>query len=342
MTLPVHRLAGAQVLLVEDDLGQQRALARMLRRRGCHVTVAGQGKEALRLAAEDTPEAVVLDLGLPDMPGLEVCRQLRQGTATRAVPILVLTGATDLDTQVTALEAGADDFVQKPSHPLVLEARLSNLIIRHRAVLNNARLLRELERYVSSAARAQALQPRSLERLHATILFSDLRDSTAASFAGDPHAYAEAVRVVLGRQADIIRHWGGYVDKFTGDGMLAVFSDERSAWQACRAAHEIVRWARHSRTTDLGRPLPIGIGIHGGPVLRGDVGSDLRRDFTVMGPTVNVAARLCGSAGALDILVSEGVVEDAGVEFSYETLPPLLLKGLPGPLPARRLLAPPD
>lgn len=326
------------MLVVEDEPAVRSGLLRMLRKKGAGAAEARSGAEALSLASRELPEVIVLDLGLPDMSGLEVCRRLRARPDTARVPILVLTGASDVAAHIAALRAGADDFVTKPCHPMVLEARLGNLVRRLRAERENDRLVTDLERYVSLAARAQAIQPRSFERMRATIFFSDLRDSTAASFAGEPRAYAEAVGMVLGRQADIVRHWGGYVDKFTGDGMLAVFPDERGALQAVKAADEIVRWASRSHATRIWSPLPIGIGIHEGLVLRGDVGSRERRDFTVIGPTVNTAARLCGRAGALDVLVSETVHGRAGEGLRFVEVPLLDLKGLPRPLRAWRLV----
>ncbi len=336
--LPPSALHGARVLVVEDDPATRRALSRRMTRLGATVREAVDGRSGLAQATAEGPDVIVLDLGLPDLHGVAVCRELRRHPTTARTPVLVLTGHGDVTTQLDALTAGADDFVIKPAHPKVVEARLGNLVRRHRAELENARLVRDLERYLSQAAREQALEPRAMERLRATILFSDLRDSTAASFAGEPQAYAEAVRTVLGRQADIIRHWGGYVDKFTGDGMLAVFSDEQGPLQACQAAAEIVRWARVAPRTGIWHPLPIGIGIHEGMVLRGDVGSDNRRDFTVLGPTVNTAARLCGHAGALDVLVSQTVFAGAPPAQTFRSMPPLVLKGLPAPLRAWRMV----
>jgi adenylate cyclase len=325
------------VHVIEDDERVRASIERTLRAAGARPIGFASGVEGLAATQHDPPHALILDLGLPDLHGLAVCRALRAHPATARLPVLVLTGESDTRVQLDALRAGADDFVQKPSHPDILLARLTNQVARHRAEAENARLLRELERYVSTAARDQALRPRALEHLRCAILFSDLRDSTAASFAGDPERYAEAVRLVLGRQADIVKHCGGYVDKFTGDGMLAVFPDDQGPWQACRAAEQIVRWARRARESPIWATPPIGIGVHEGPVLRGDVGSDGRRDFTVMGPTVNVAARLCGAAGAGEVLVSDGVARAAGA-FAFGPEAELSLKGLPAPLRTRRLV----
>ena len=101
--------------------GIQRAVAPLLRSRGYEVEVAGTGADALRLAAEHPPQLVVLDLGLPDIEGTEVCRRLRD---TSAVPIIVLSARAGEADKVQALDLGADDYVTKPFGPEELLARI--------------------------------------------------------------------------------------------------------------------------------------------------------------------------------------------------------------------------
>ena len=99
------------VLVVDDDPALVRALGINLRARGYRVHAAGTGADALRLAASSPPDAVVLDLGLPDMDGSAVIAGLRGWSS---VPILVLSGRSDSADKVDALDAGADDYVTKP------------------------------------------------------------------------------------------------------------------------------------------------------------------------------------------------------------------------------------
>ena len=114
-----------RVLLAEDDPAISEPLARALRREGYDVDVRADGREALE-AARDNPDLVVLDLGLPTMDGLEVCRRLRGEGFT--VPVLVLTARADEVDTVVGLDAGADDYVTKPF-------RLAELLARARALL---------------------------------------------------------------------------------------------------------------------------------------------------------------------------------------------------------------
>src|SRR5487761_1563731 len=118
----------ASLLLIDDEPAILRALGIGLRARGYQVHPARTGAEGLDAAVRHRPEVVVLDLRLPDMDGIEVCRQLRQWTE---VPVLVLSAHGEEDRKVAALDAGADDFVTKPFGMAELEARI-RVALRHR------------------------------------------------------------------------------------------------------------------------------------------------------------------------------------------------------------------
>ena len=111
----------SRVLLVEDDLQLLRAMQVTLRARGHHILTATTGHKALATAAGEHPDLVVLDLGLPDVDGVEVIRGLRSWTP---MPIIVLSGRTSGGDKVAALDAGADDYVTKPFGVEELLARI--------------------------------------------------------------------------------------------------------------------------------------------------------------------------------------------------------------------------
>jgi two-component system, OmpR family, KDP operon response regulator KdpE len=116
-----------RVLIVEDEPALLRALRIDLRARGYEVTIASAGREALVEAARRPPDAVLLDLGLPDLDGTEVIRQLRTWSA---VPVIVLSGRAGSGDKIGALDAGADDYVTKPFSMEELQARLRALLRR--------------------------------------------------------------------------------------------------------------------------------------------------------------------------------------------------------------------
>jgi two-component system KDP operon response regulator KdpE len=111
----------AHILLVDDDGSIQRAVTPLLRSRGYDVETVGSGADALRAVAERPPDLVVLDLGLPDLDGVEVCRRIRK---TSSVPIIVLSARGNETDKVSALDLGADDYVTKPFSPEELLARI--------------------------------------------------------------------------------------------------------------------------------------------------------------------------------------------------------------------------
>jgi two-component system, OmpR family, response regulator MprA len=118
---------GGRVLVIEDDTEITDALRRSLRHEGYEVRTAGDGVEALDAAAAFIPDLVVLDLGLPRLDGIEVCRQLR---ADGDVPILILTARTETDDRVTGLDSGADDYLVKPFERQEFLARIRALLRR--------------------------------------------------------------------------------------------------------------------------------------------------------------------------------------------------------------------
>jgi two-component system response regulator MprA len=116
-----------RVLVVEDDEAIADVLRRTLRQEGHEVRSSPDGAHALRVAEEFVPDLVVLDLGLPGLDGVEVCRRLR---AESDVPILILTARSDLDDRVEGLDSGADDYLVKPFEREELLARLRALMRR--------------------------------------------------------------------------------------------------------------------------------------------------------------------------------------------------------------------
>jgi len=120
-------MAAPRILLVDDEVSIQRAVAPLLRSRGYDVEVAGTGHDALAMVSARMPDVVVLDLGLPDLEGTEVCRRIR---ADSDVPILVLSARVSESDKVSALDIGADDYITKPFGPEELLARIRVILRR--------------------------------------------------------------------------------------------------------------------------------------------------------------------------------------------------------------------
>lgn len=114
----------ARVLVVDDCPDMRDLVERTVRALGYEVLTADGGEEAIRVALQAAPDAVLLDVMMPDLDGREVCRRLRAEPATATVPILLVTANCDLHERLEGFEAGADDYISKPFEPRELAARL--------------------------------------------------------------------------------------------------------------------------------------------------------------------------------------------------------------------------
>jgi DNA-binding response OmpR family regulator len=119
-----------RVLVVDDDETVRDVVRRYLELAGHEVTVAGDGEKALALVAGAEPDLIVLDLMLPGIDGLEVCRRIRQHSA---VPVVMLTALGEEENRIAGLQLGADDYVTKPFSPRELALRVSSVLRRARA-----------------------------------------------------------------------------------------------------------------------------------------------------------------------------------------------------------------
>ena len=124
-------MADAKILVVDDEADIRELVDYNLVREGFDVTCAADGEGALDIARSEHPDLVILDLMLPGMDGLEVCRIMKNGDETSGIPIVMLTAKGEEADIVTGLEMGADDYVTKPFSPRVLAARVKAVLRRH-------------------------------------------------------------------------------------------------------------------------------------------------------------------------------------------------------------------
>ncbi len=125
----------ARLLIVEDDPALAELLVWHFEAEGYDVTQTADGEEALLLAAEQTPDAIILDWMIENISGIEVCRRLRRSAETANVPIIMLTARGEEEDRIRGLETGADDYVTKPFSPRELIARMAAILRRTRPVL---------------------------------------------------------------------------------------------------------------------------------------------------------------------------------------------------------------
>jgi len=126
-----------KILIIDDDLDTLRLVGLMLQKQGYSIMAASSGAQGLEMAFESPPDLVLLDVMMPGMNGYEVARQLRANGLTVNIPILMFTAKSQLDDKVTGFEAGADDYLTKPTHPSELQAHVKALLARSSKVKVN-------------------------------------------------------------------------------------------------------------------------------------------------------------------------------------------------------------
>jgi class 3 adenylate cyclase/Tfp pilus assembly protein PilF len=181
------------------------------------------------------------------------------------------------------------------------------------------------------------------ERREVTILFVDVTNFTAASHNLDSEDVYEFINAAMSTLVEVVRQYGGTIDKFTGDGLMALFgapvAHENDPERAVRAALQMQQalepWQKQVKG-EHGLDLQIRIGINTGWVIAGKVGNDFHMEYTVIGDTVNLASRLEATAEPGTVLVSAETYQRTRRVVEYCLLPPVTVKGIPEPVQAYR------
>jgi class 3 adenylate cyclase len=300
--------------IIDDDPSVQDVLKAFLEREGYCAIVAGSYEDALAFAREKKSfDAFLMDIQVGGRSGIELCRNIRSLKEHQHTPIICFTSQDDPQVLLSAFNAGADDFISKPINFVSLLARLKLQLQKTDYFKKLERAQAMLSRYLSPRVANVAREWTTTETVPApiectvAICFTDIRGFTALSETMDPGHLFDAVSENLARQVDLVYKYGGYIDKFNGDGIMAVFDGDDMVLKSCLCALGILEDA--SKTSSGDEKFPIAIGIHVGRVMMGNIGSQDHLDYSVIGPAVNLAARLCGHAGSETIIVSGSVRE---------------------------------
>jgi class 3 adenylate cyclase len=213
-------------------------------------------------------------------------------------------------------------------------------------VFNNMILsLREkllMEKYLSQSTVLSIKENRDVtqlklggERKYVTALFSDARGFTSLSEKMSPEDVVRLMNIYLNLQTSVIHHFGGIVDKFVGDEVMAIFEGKGNEVNAVRAAVEIQSYClalNEARAAAGEKQVSLGIGLNSGEVVMGNMGSEDQMDYTVIGDNINIAARLCGAALPGQVLASKTIVDEVNDQASWKELAPVLVKGKDHPI----------
>jgi adenylate cyclase len=299
------------ILIADDDSKTREFLIKLLQPEGYDIVQAESGEQALALATAVPIDIFLLSIEMSRMNGIIVCQELRGIEQYRTSPVIYLAGNSGDAVLNQALTVGGDDFIQKPYTPITVRARLKNHIERLEYFQRLDRVRRILKQYLSKRT-LDALEssPGSLplpEERDLAICFTDIRGFTAFSEETEPSRLFSLVSALLATQVNIIHDYGGYVDKFGGDGVMAVFDGPGMVLQSCLCALSMVESAQIKDSVRSEEMRRFGIGIHTGRAVVGNIGSPEHLDYSAIGSTVNLAARLCGQAEATSIAVSKAV-----------------------------------
>jgi serine/threonine-protein kinase len=205
-----------------------------------------------------------------------------------------------------------------------------------RALLGELREKALMEKYISKSAaemiqRGRTVHSQTVARHPVTVLFSDLRAFTGLATEDRPEQLLASVNQALSQESELVERFGGQVDKFIADRMMAVFRGENMERSAVRCANAILQFVDEGPDRQAAGLLPC-IGLSSGDAVSGNVGSADRLDFSFMGRAVHVAARLCDEALPGDILASDEVYQKVKDRVAAEPMAPMRIPGVEAPV----------
>ena len=325
-----------RILAADDDPMNLEVIKAHLEHEAIDLSFARDGEEAIRKLERAGPfDLILCDVMMPKKTGYEVLEYARKQWNMAQLPIILLTAKGQLSDLVKGFDAGANDYLTKPFAKKELLSRMQAHLLVARAHEALGRLVpKDFLRLLGHQQITDVkLGDATAQRL--TILFTDIRNFTQIAEQLSPEATFHYVNTCLAHVGPAIRNNQGFVDKYIGDAVMAIFP--QSVDDALRTALAIQREIDHFekwREDTLEMVLSLGIGIHFGNTMLGTVGESERFDVTVISDAVNVASRIEGltkTLGLRCILSLEAWMQlrNPG-EFSFRPIGAIHLPGKSG------------
>ncbi len=335
-----------QVLIVDDDPINLQVLENQLRIENYAITRANNGQEALEAINSGISYAIILlDIMMPKMSGFEVCQIIRKTYPANQLPIIMLTAKNQVSDLVQGLESGANDYLTKPFSKGELITRIKTHIQLSRVNIaySNFVPLEFLQLLEKDSIVDVRLGDHVQKRM--AVLFADIRSFTTLSENMSPKDNFEFINAYLGGVSPVIRKHHGFIDKYIGDAIMALFPENADdAVQAAIEIHrQLVKFNQEREQFSL-QPIKIGIGLHIGTLMLGTIGEEKRMEGTVISDAVNLASRLEGLTkmyGA-SILVSEAFLNELTHlhQYDYRFLGKVRVKGKKAPVDVYEIINP--
>ncbi len=363
----------ARILVVDDNPANVRIVQTRLAADGYDVLTALDGEAALAAVHAHTPDLVLLDVMMPKIDGIEVCRRIKASPALGFTPVIIVTAMADAKDVVVGLDAGGDDYLTKPVDHAALRARVRSML-RIKALHDtveaqaaeiarwNATLERRVAEQVTALERAARLKrffspplaelivsadgpdPLASHRREITVVFLDLRGFTAFSETAEPEEVMAVLREYHGRLGPLVLRDEGTLEHFAGDGFMVFFNDPVPVPDAAARAVRFALDAR-ARVRELaeawrrrGYDLGFGVGVAQGYATLGAIGFEGRWDYAAIGTVTNLASRLCAEAPPDHVLITQRVHAAVAELVEAAPLGELTLKGFSRPVRAYNVL----
>jgi adenylate cyclase len=350
------KAAAAFTLLVVDDNDLNReVMAKYFGLHGYAVLGAEDGRQALEIVDSQPVDLVLLDVMMPDVSGIDVLKSLRERRSRAELPVIMVTAKDQTEDVVEALTLGASDYVVKPVDFPVALARVETHLSLKQAMGEITRLARQLEkhngfiqrtfgRYLSDEVVASILDtPEGLrlggETRTVTLLMSDLRGFTTLAERLEPKQVVRLLNNYLGGMAEVITRYQGIIDEFIGDAIMALFGapahreDDAERATACAVDMQLAMVAVNEKNRRDGLPeVEMGVAVNTGEVIVGNIGSETRAKYGVVGRNVNVTSRIQSFTVGGQVLISDATYRAAPQAIQIDQSLQLHVRGLQEPI----------
>jgi DNA-binding response OmpR family regulator len=358
-----------RILIVDDNETNRDILDARLTAHGYQTTQAADGEAALVAAREQLPDLILLDVMMPKLGGIEVCRRIKGDDSFPYTPIILVTAKSDTEDVVAGLDAGADEYLAKPIDQVALVARVRSMLrikalhdqvqaqaadlaiwnrtLEQRVADQVAEIERvgRLKRFLSPQI-AELIVSSGGERLleshrrEITVASCDLRGFTAFAERTEPEEVMTVLREYHEALGALIEKFGGTLEHFAGDSILVLFNDPLPCADPCQRAVTMAVQMRDEMAAlsgkwrKVGHELGFGIGIAHGYATLGCIGFAGRLQYSATGSVANLACRLCAEAHDGQILIDTKVRGAIDGVVAVDSAGDLTLKGFRTPVSA--------